>query len=444
MKVHTLKEIKRIADTGQPSTVEAGGWIKTIRKSKHVGFIEITDGTILASTQIVIEGKTEAFKLLDILTAGSCIQVTGTLVTGLKGKQNYEILAQDITIHGIAKDYPLQKKEQGYEFLRTLPSLRARTQTFNAVFRLRSILTDGLLEYLRLHDFIRIQTPTLTTTDGEGAGDVFQVQTDDETPFFNTDTYLTVTGQLHLEPFIGSYRNIFTFGPSYRAEKSHTSRHVAEFWQLEPEMAFVDLNDLIDTIESLTKYGIQYCLDNASEELKFLDSTIEEGLIKKLEDSLASPYQRISYTQAIQDCMSSFPDLTWEEGLQSEHERYLTDVVYQKPVFVTDYPIEQKAFYMRLNDDGKTVGATDLLFPKIGEIVGASVREERYDMLEKQLHTHGLDIKEYQWYLDTRKYGTVPHGGFGIGIERLMRYISGMDNIRDVIAYPRTPGSIRF
>ncbi|QIK69305.1 asparagine--tRNA ligase [Erysipelothrix sp. HDW6C] len=455
MKVQTLKAIQHSGH--DQDTVHTAGWIRTIRKSKNVSFFELHDGTQLSTTQCVVDNTSALSQVVDTLTLGSCVRLTGILKTGLDGKHHMEIHVKDLWVEGIADDdFPLQKKRHSFEYLRTIPHLRARTNTFNAVFRTRSILTRAIQNFLYDHDFVYIQAPAITTTDAEGGGEVFRITTlnpekdhqhfaDD---FFKKTAYLSVTGQLNLEPFITGFRNVYTFGPSFRAEKSNTSRHVAEFWQVEPEMAFVGLEEMMDIIEAMTKYIITFTLKHAPDEMVFFDTFIEKGVLEKLHATVQEPYARITYTEAISrleehaDCFKV--PTTWEGGLLSEHEHFLTDVIYKKPVFVTDYPKEQKAFYMLVNDDQKTVGATDLLFPKIGEVVGASERESRHDVLKQRILECGLDLDTYQWYLDTRRFGTCQHSGFGIGIERLLRYITGMENIRDVIAYPRTPGSAEF
>lgn len=454
MRVQTLKSISKIEEPGVE--VYTAGWVRTVRKSKNVGFIELHDGTQLSTTQCVVDKNSPFFESLGTLTLGSCVRIQGVVQIPINRKQSVEILVSNIEIEGLADaDYPLQKKRHSFEYLRTVPHLRARTNTFNAVFRTRSILTQGMQSFLHENDFTYIQSPAITTTDAEGGEEVFRISTLDaekekqsyDEDFFHKPAYLSVTGQLNLEPFIHAFRNVYTFGPSFRAEKSNTSRHVAEFWQIEPEMAFVGLDEIIEVIESMIKSTISYTLEHARDEIVFFDTYIEAGLIDKLNKTIQEPFAKISYKEAIamlepyHDKFKIIP--TWESGLYSEHEHFLTDVIFGKPVFVTHYPKEQKAFYMLVEEDG-TVGATDLLFPGIGEVVGASEREYRYEVLKERIVECGLDLSEYQWYLDTRRFGTCQHSGFGIGLERLMRYITGMENIRDVIAYPRTPGNAEF
>ncbi|QIK86241.1 asparagine--tRNA ligase [Erysipelothrix sp. HDW6B] len=454
MSLHSLKSLHTL-EHGTP--VHVAGWVRTTRQSRSILFIEIHDGSQFATTQCVIDADHSQYSVISKLTIGSSVRIHGQLKTGLTGKHKHEIAIDTIIVEGMAdSDYPLQKKRHSFEFLRTIPHLRPRSNTFYAVFKTRSILTQGMHKYLESQDVTYIQAPAITTTDAEGGGDVFRISTLDPTQphqdfkddIFKQEAFLNVTGQIHIEPFIQAFQRVYTFGPSFRAEKSNTSRHVSEFWQVEPELAYVDLVGLMDFIESMSNAMIQYVLDHASEELAFFDEFIEKGLIKKLQQTVSEPYGRISYSQAIQllvDTDHAFTvNPTWETGIQSEHEHYLTDVIFKKPVFVTDYPKDQKAFYMKLNDDQVTVAATDLLFPKIGEIVGASERETRLDVLQERIKAHDLDEQLYTWYLDTRRYGTVEHSGFGLGIERFMRYITGMDNIRDVIPYPRTPGSADF
>lgn len=463
MKIKTLKEIFEEANKGQLGKVELAGWVRTSRLSKNIGFIELYDGTIQKTMQIVYDEKIENFKEIAKITIGSCLKVEGDIILSPNPKQKYEVQATRITIYGLSDEsYPLQKKRHSYEFLRTIPHLRARTNLFSAIFRVRSVLNYAIHNYLKEKGFVYIPTPCITTSDCEGAGEVFKITTIDfdnvpvaedgkmdySKDFFGKPAYMTVSGQLNVEPFCTAFRNVYTFGPCFRAENSNTTRHVAEFWQVEPEMAFADLDDLIETIEDMTKYIIKYVLKNAMLELELFDEFIEKGLIEKLKNVANSNFARVKYDEAIEILQKSKHEFSipveWGGGLQTEYERYLADEVYKKPVFVTDYPKEVKAFYMRVNDDKKTVAATDLLFPGLGEIVGASEREERYDILMERIEELGLNPKEYSWYCDLRKFGTCTHSGFGMGIERMMRFITGMDNIRDVIPYPRAPKYAEF
>ena len=372
--------------------------------------------------------------------------VNGVLKLTPEAKQPFEVVAKEISVAGdSAPDYPLQKKRHSNEYLRTIPHLRPRTNLFSAIFRMRSVVTHAITDFLYKEGFTQIHTPFMTSCDGEGAGEVFRLKTEE---FFCKETYLTVTGQLHVEPFAQALRKVFAFGPSFRAEDSNTPRHAAEFWQVEPEIAFCDLQELMDVIEALCKHIIRFCLEEAREELEFFERFMEPGLIEKLEQNLTVDFARVSYHDAVKILMESGEEFqipaSFETPIQTEHERYLAGVVYGRPVFVTDYPKEQKAFYMYLNEDGKTVAATDLLFPKLGEIVGASQREDRLEVLLQRIDECGLKREDYEWYCDLRRYGSCTHSGFGLGVERMLRYITGVENIRDVIAYPRTPKNIMF
>lgn len=449
--------------SGALGEIKLGGWVRTARLSKNIGFIELYDGTIQKTIQIVYDSQMEGFEEISKVIAGTCLIVEGKIVLSPNEKQKYEIQATKIEIMGTSDAaYPLQKKRHSYEYLRTLPHLRARTNLFSAVFRVRSILNYAIHNYLKEKGFVYIPTPCITTSDCEGAGETFKITTVDfdnvpldengkmdySQDFFGKPAYMTVSGQLNVEPFCTAFRNVYTFGPCFRAENSNTTRHVAEFWQVEPEMAFAELDDLIETIEDMSKYIIKYVLDNAMLELKLFDEYVEKGLIEKLQNVVNSEFAKITYNEAIEILKSADQEFSvpaeWGGGIQTEHERYLADVVYKRPVFVTDYPKEVKAFYMRVNDDGKTVAATDLLFPGLGEIVGASEREERYDVLVKRIKELGLNVEEYDWYCDLRRFGTCKHSGFGMGVERMMRFVTGMENIRDVIPYPRAPKYAEF
>ncbi|MBR2521480.1 MAG: asparagine--tRNA ligase [Oscillospiraceae bacterium] len=443
--------------------VSMAGWARTTRASNNFGFIELNDGTCFKSVQIVFDRELENFQEISKTPTGSSLTVKGILKVTPDAKQPFEISARSISIDGAAEStYPLQKKKHSFEYLRTIAHLRPRTNTFSAVFRVRSLMTFAIHKYLNDNGFVYVATPCITTSDCEGAGETFRVTTiDPASPplsedgtvdyskdFFGRESFMTVSGQLNLEPFAHAYRNVYTFGPSFRAENSNTPRHVAEFWQVEPEMAFCDLEGVMDTAEGLTKYVISYVLENAPDEMEFFDRFIEKGVIEKLRTVISEDYARVKYDEAVRLLLESGASFelspAWGGGIQTEHERYLSEVIYKRPVFVTDYPKEIKAFYMRQNDDGKTVAATDLLFPGIGEVVGGSQREERYDKLSARIDELGLRREDYWWYLDLRRYGTCVHSGFGMGTERLLRFMTGMENIRDVIPYPRTPRSAEF
>ena len=463
LKVTSIKEVFEKAEELKGQTVVTGGWIRTARRSKNVGFIELYDGTCFSALQIVYSPELPDVDKVDALITGSCIIVTGTLVHTPDGKQSYELQAEKIEIEGDCDpSYPLQKKRHGFEYLRTIPHLRPRTTTFSAVFRVRSVLTFAIHKFLCDRGFVNVTTPCITTSDCEGGGDTFRITTIDpadpprnedgsvnyKEDFFGKQTYMTVSGQLNVEPFALALRNVYTFGPSFRAENSNTPRHAAEFWQVEPEMAFCDLDGLIETIEAMSKYIIRYVIDHCPDELAFFDKFIEPGLIEKLNKTVNCDFARITHKEAIKILMESGKQfevpVTEDASIQTEYERYLAEEYFGRPVFVTDYPKDHKAFYMKLNDDNETVAATDLLFPGLGEIVGASEREARYDVLMQRIVDKGLDPEEYGWYLDLRRFGSVTHSGFGMGVERMMRFITGIDNIRDVIAYPRTPKNAEF
>lgn len=463
MKVTSIKEVFERAEELKGQTVVTGGWIRTARRSKNVGFIELYDGTCFSALQVVYSPELPDVDKVDALITGSCIIVTGTLVHTPDGKQSYELQAEKIDIEGACDpSYPLQKKRHTFDYLRTIPHLRPRTTTFSAVFRVRSVLTFAIHKFLCDRGFVNVTTPCITTSDCEGGGDTFRITTIDpanppknedgtinyKEDFFGKKTYMTVSGQLNVEPFALALRNVYTFGPSFRAENSNTPRHAAEFWQVEPEMAFCDLDGLIETIEAMSKYIIKYVIDHCPDELAFFDKFIEPGLIEKLNKTVNCDFARITHKEAIKVLMESGKQfevpVTEDASIQTEYERYLAEEYFGRPVFVTDYPKDHKAFYMKLNDDNETVAATDLLFPGLGEIVGASEREARYDVLMQRIIDKGLDPEEYDWYLDLRRFGSVTHSGFGMGVERMMRFITGIDNIRDVIAYPRTPKNAEF
>ncbi len=440
-----------------------GGWVKTLRDNKNFGFIELNDGSFFKSVQIVFDNQLNNFEEIKKISIGSSLTVRGTVVESKGSKQAFEINAEDIMVEGKAdSDFPLQKKRHTLEFLRTIAHMRPRTNTFSAVFRVRSICSFAIHKFFNERGFVYVHTPIITASDAEGAGEMFQVTTlslenppktqdgkiDYKEDFFGKMANLTVSGQLSAENFATAFRDVYTFGPTFRAENSNTSRHAAEFWMMEPEMAFVELDGNMKIAEEMLKYIINYVLENAKEEMEFFNNFIDKGLLERLDNIVSNDFARITYTEAVDLLLKSdekfeYP-VEWGIDLQSEHERYITEKVYKKPVFVTDYPKEIKAFYMRQNDDGKTVAAMDLLVPGIGEIMGGSQREERLDILEKRIEELGMDIKDYWWYLDLRRFGTVKHSGFGLGFERCVMYLTGMSNIRDVIPFPRTVKNAEF
>lgn len=460
----SLKQIFREPGNYLNKTLKAAGWVRTVRESKTFGFIELNDGSFFKNLQVVFEeGKIDNFKEVAKLTVGSSIRVEGELVETPGAKQPFELKASRITIEGLcAADYPLQKKRHSFEFLRTLSHLRPRTNTFSAVFRVRSLVAHAIHSFFQERGFVYVHTPIITGSDAEGAGEMFQVTTLDvnEPPrdkqgkpdyskdFFGKETNLTVSGQLNVETYCMAFGKVYTFGPTFRAENSNTARHAAEFWMIEPEIAFAELKDDMELAEGLLKYIIHYVMDNAPEEMEFFNSFVDNTLLDRLNNVLNSDFAHITYTEAIELLKKEkdkfeYP-VEWGSDLQTEHERYLTEKIFQKPVFVTGYPKDIKAFYMRLNDDDKTVAAMDLLVPGVGEIIGGSQREERLDALEKRMEELGLHKEDYWWYLDLRKYGGTKHAGFGLGFERAIMYITGMSNIRDVISFPRTVKSSEF
>ena len=446
---------------GQDLVLE--GWVKTSRDSKNFGFIQLSDGSGFDGIQVVYESDIENFKEIAKYPIYSSIRVEGELVESPGAKQPIEIHAKKITPEHLAEsDYPLQKKRHTFEYLRTKAHLRPRTNTFQAVFRVRSLIAFAVHEFFQKRRFVYVHTPIITASDAEGAGEMFQVTTldlnnppkDDDgkvdfnQDFFGKHTNLTVSGQLQGEAFATAFRNIYTFGPTFRAENSNTQRHAAEFWMIEPEMAFADLEDNMNVAEDMLKYIIRYVFEHAPREMEFFNSFIDKGLIDRLQNVVESEFVRITYTEAIDileksDREFKYP-VSWGIDLQTEHERYITEEVYKKPVFIVDYPKEIKAFYMRENEDKKTVAAMDLLVPGIGEIIGGSQREERMDVLVEKLKDFGLDEESYSWYMDLRRYGSVVHSGYGLGFERAVMYITGMKNIRDVIPFPRTVGNAEF
>jgi asparaginyl-tRNA synthetase len=451
-------KIKQIKPSQIGQTLTVCGWVRTVREQKSFVFVEINDGSTLSNLQVIAETASPE------LTTGCSVAVTGTLVESPGHKQKWEIKASEIKIFGTspAEDYPLQKKRHSFEFLRTIAHLRPRTNTQGAVMRIRSALAFATHSFFNERDFLYVQTPIITGSDCEGAGEQFLVTTlnleklphlPDGTvnyahDFFAKKAYLTVSGQLNGEALACALYDIYTFGPTFRAENSNTSRHLAEFWMIEPEMAFADLKSDMECAEAYLKYLIAYILKHCTEDLEFFDNFIEKGLIERLKHVESSPFAHLTYTKAIEVLKKSgkvfqFP-VAWGGDLQSEHERYLAEEYCKKPVIITDYPTKIKSFYMRDNDDGKTVAAMDVLVPKIGEIIGGSQREERIDRLKQKIIDFGLNLEDYWWYLELRKYGTVPHAGFGAGFERLVLFATGMENIRDVIPFPRFPGHADF
>lgn len=445
------------------SAVRVKGWARTIRDNKQVVFVELNDGSSFASLQVVCGPELESFEQVRKLTTGSALEVVGELVASPAAGQRVELKATSVLVVGVADaSFPLQKKRHGFEFLRTISHLRARTNTFGAVFRVRSALAQGVHEFFQARGFVYVHTPIITASDAEGAGELFRVTTLDPAKpprtaegavdwredFFSRPTFLTVSGQLNGETFALGLSDIYTFGPTFRAENSNTSRHAAEFWMIEPEMAWYDLEDDAALAEAFVKHLMRTALERCGEDLAFFNKQIDAGLIARLEHVLGAEFERMTYTEAVRRLEASgksfeYP-VHWGANLQAEHERYLTEEVVGRPVFVTDYPRAIKAFYMRRNDDGRTVAAMDLLVPKIGELIGGSQREERLDVLTDAIVSSGLDPEHYSWYLDTRRFGTAPHAGFGLGFERLIMYVTGMENIRDVIPFPRTPRTCDF
>ncbi|MGE5549075.1 MAG: asparagine--tRNA ligase [Bacteroidota bacterium] len=459
----TVRRLFRDTSQYLNQQIEISGWIRTVRDAKTMGFIELNDGSFFKNLQIVFEESLPGFQEVLKLGTGAAITVEGILVESPGAKQPFELRAERIAVEGEAPpDYPLQKKRHSFEYLRTIAHLRPRTNTFAAVFRVRSLTAAAIHQFFQERGFVYVHTPIITGSDCEGAGAMFRVTTLDpvnppRTPdgsvdcaqdFFGRATNLTVSGQLNVEAYALAFRNVYTFGPTFRAENSNTPRHAAEFWMIEPEMAFADLNDNMNLAEEMVKYLFEYVLTRAPEEMEFFNSFVDQGLIERLKGILAAEFARVSYTEAIkllEQAKAAFTyPVHWGVDLQTEHERYLTEQVFKRPVFVVDYPKEIKAFYMRRNDDGKTVAAMDLLVPDVGEIIGGSQREERHDVLLTAMRAAGLREEDYWWYLDLRKFGGVRHAGFGLGFERAIMYMTGMQNIRDVIPFPRTAGSAEF
>jgi asparaginyl-tRNA synthetase len=461
MRRTRIKDIMGRESAGGEVMVQ--GWVKTRRSSGAVSFIQVNDGSTLGDLQIVVEESLPNYQIIETLNTGCSVSVVGELVESLGKGQKYEVKARTLEVLGLAdpETYPLQKKRHTLEFLREIAHLRPRTNTFGAMARVRSAMSFAIHQFFQGRGFLYVQTPMITASDAEGAGAMFRVTTldlqnpprkngavDDEEDFFGKPTFLTVSGQLEAEIFALALTDVYTFGPTFRAENSNTSRHLAEFWMVEPEVAFCDLDGLAELAEYFLKYIFGYVLENCPEDMAFFNQWYDKTAISTLEGIVNSSFERLTYTEAIDLLKGSgesfeFP-VKWGLDLQSEHERYITEKKIRKPVVVTDYPKEIKAFYMRLNDDDKTVRAMDVLVPRIGEIIGGSQREERREVLEERIKQAGIDEKDYWWYLDLRRYGTAPHAGFGLGFERTVQFVTGMQNIRDVIAFPRTPKNAEF
>lgn len=459
----SVKDIFRNPENYLEKEVILQGWIRTSRSSKTFGFIELNDGSFFKNIQIVYDDSLTNFAEIEKLAIYSALTIKGKLVSTPGAKQPFEVKAEEIIVEGYStSDYPIQKKRHTLEYLRTIAHLRPRTNTLSAVFRVRSVLAFAIHKFFQERDFIYVHTPIITASDAEGAGEMFRVSTldmynppknddgkiDFSEDFFGKETNLTVSGQLEGEAFALAYKNIYTFGPTFRAENSNTARHAAEFWMIEPEIAFAELKDNMELAEDMFKYIIKYVLENAPEEMEFFDSFINKGIIERLENIVNSDFGVVTYTQAIEILKEAKKDfqypVQWGIDLQTEHERYITEEVFNKPVFVIDYPKEIKAFYMRVNDDNKTVAAMDLLVPGVGEIIGGSQREERYDVLEQKIRDNDMEPEDYWWYMELRKYGGTKHAGFGLGFERAVMYITGITNIRDVVPFPRTVKSCEF
>ena len=457
MDLISVRELHKNTAAYAGKKVSIGGWIKNLRASKNFGFLVLSDGTFFEPVQVVISDRMENFAAISKLNIGAAVLVDGTLVETPDAKQPFEIQAETVAVEGPSTpDYPVQPKRHTMEYLRTITHLRPRTNTFQAVFRVRSLAAYAIHKFFQERDFVYVHTPLITASDCEGAGEMFQVTTldvgnpprtedgqiDYSQDFFGKHTSLTVSGQLNGETFAQAFRNIYTFGPTFRAENSNTTRHAAEFWMIEPEIAFADLGDDMKLAEDMIKYIIAYVLENAPEEMAFFNKFVDKELLARLDHVLTSDFGHITYTEAIEilekhNDRFDYP-VHWGSDLQTEHERYLTEVIFKRPVFVTDYPKEIKAFYMKLNPDGKTVAAMDCLVPGIGEIIGGSQREDDYDTLVARMNELGLDPKDYGFYLDLRKYGSTRHAGFGLGFERMVMYLTGIGNIRDVVPFPRT------
>ena len=463
MKDITVKKLYNNTNDFKDKSITIEGWVKNNRSSKNFGFIELNDGTFFKSVQIVYNDTLVNFQELCKLTISSSIKVVGKFLLTPDSKQPFEIQAENIEVENLSDNsYPLQKKKHSFEYLRTISHLRPRTNTFNAVFRVRSVLAYAIHKFFQEQGFVYVNTPLITASDAEGAGEMFNLNSFDlnnipktedgnvdfSKDFFGKPAHLTVSGQLNAETFAEAFCNVYTFGPTFRAENSNTVKHAAEFWMVEPEICFADLKDEMDLAEDMVKYIFQYVLDNCPEEMNFFNSFIDKDLLERLNNVINSDFVRISYTDAVKELEKHNDEfqykVSWGIDLQTEHERYLCEKIFKKPVFVYDYPKDIKAFYMKLNPDGKTVAASDLLVPGIGEIIGGSQREEDYEKLLNRMKELDMPIEEYNWYLDLRKYGSCVHSGFGLGFERAIMYLTGMQNIRDVIPFPRTPNNCEF
>lgn len=455
-----IKQLFKLKEPQEDICVK--GWVRSVRRGKGVAFVALNDGSCFASLQIVLDPELENYETVSRVGTGACLSIVGRLIESPASGQDWELQADQVELVGDAdEDYPLQKKRHSFEYLRTIAHLRPRSNTFGAVFRMRSALAFAVHQFFQERGFLYVQTPIITANDCEGAGEMFRVSTLDpsdpprvegkvdwSSDFFGERTGLTVSGQLQGELFATAFSDIYTFGPTFRAENSNTSRHAAEFWMIEPEIAFADLEDDCRLGEDFLRHLVVYALEHCHEDLDFFNQHIEKGLIDKLEDLARAEFKTITYTEAVEQLQKSgqkfeFP-VAWGQDLQSEHERYLTEKVFSGPVFVIDYPKQIKAFYMRMNNDDKTVAAMDLLVPRVGEIIGGSQREERYDILKLRMADQGIAEDDLSWYLDIRRWGSCPHAGFGLGFERLLMYLTGMENIRDVIPFPRTPGHAQF
>jgi asparaginyl-tRNA synthetase len=458
-----VKELYKEQNNFVDQKVQISGWIRTLRDSKSIGFLELNDGTFFKSVQVVFDDELENFKDVTKLAISSSVTIEGQFILTPEMKQPFEIRAEKIIIEGLSSsDYPLQKKRHTLEYLRTIAHLRPRANTFAAVFRVRSLASYAIHKFFQEKGFVYVHSPIITGSDTEGAGEMFRVtslnlddlpkteegKVDETQDFFNKETNLTVSGQLNAEAFALAFRNVYTFGPTFRAENSNTARHAAEFWMVEPEVAFAELSDIMELGEEMVRYVISYVLEEAKEEMEFFNSFIDKTLLERMQNVVSSDFGKVTYSEAVELLQKSgetfeYP-VEWGMDLQTEHERYLCEQVYKRPVFVTDYPKEIKAFYMRANDDGKTVAATDLLVPGIGELIGGSQREEREEILAQKIRDLDMLEEDYWWYLELRKYGGTKHSGFGIGFERLIMFLTGMKNIRDVVPFPRTTGNADF
>ena len=460
MELITVRQLFKNTEKYVDKEIEIGGWVRNKRPSKQFGFIVLNDGTYFTPVQVVYNDSISNFQEISKINVGAALIVKGTLVLTPNAKQPFEIQASSVTVEGPSSgDYPLQPKKHSMEFLRSITHLRPRANTFQAVFRIRSLAAMAIHQFFQDRDFVYVHTPLITGSDCEGAGEMFQVTTldlnnvpktedgkvDFSQDFFGKPTNLTVSGQLNGETYAMAFRNIYTFGPTFRAENSNTTRHAAEFWMIEPEMAFADLDDLLRVEEDMLKYIISYVMEHAPEEMAFFNQFVDKGLLDRLNNVLNNDFGRITYTEAV-ELLKQHNDkfeykVEWGADLQTEHERYLTEVIFKKPVFVTDYPKDIKAFYMKLNPDGKTVAAVDCLVPGVGEITGGSQREDNYDVLKARIEELGMKPEDYGFYMDLRKYGSCRHAGFGLGFERCVMYLTGIGNIRDAIPFPRTVGN---